>query len=72
MFWNPDCGDVLTVDFIETLGSECSDGPSCAGDPNETCGASLRLDLYWSGVPAQSPPTIPQVIDSWDFLGCVR
>ena len=54
MFQLPDCGNLLAEGATSVALSECSFKRS--GNSRERCGASDRLNLYWSGA---APPYLP-------------
>ncbi|KAJ7513073.1 galactose oxidase [Mycena galericulata] len=60
-------------DFIENSGvpapiTDCDS--ACTGNPAESCGGALRLNVFWSGAPRPSPPSIPASVGQWEALGC--
>jgi hypothetical protein len=60
------CGDVLAASSNETALADCN--TPCEGDPAEYCGASNRLNLYYSNTTAG--PSQPLVVGNYSWYGC--
>ncbi|KAI1754591.1 hypothetical protein F4782DRAFT_37229 [Xylaria castorea] len=60
------CGDILATSANSTNLTDCN--TACAGDPSEYCGASNRLNLYYSNTTAG--PSQPLVIGTYSWYGC--
>ncbi|KAF7334608.1 hypothetical protein MVEN_02290900 [Mycena venus] len=70
LFWQQEC---YCDNFIENSGTTALDTDCnlpCTGDPDELCGGSGRLNMFWSGAKPPPPPTIPPSIGKWKSLGC--
>ncbi|OBZ73298.1 putative fungistatic metabolite [Grifola frondosa] len=62
------CGNTIANGGTNVTDTDC-DSP-CTGNPNETCGAGNRLNVYWSGVPPPAPPITVPSVGQWESLGC--
>ncbi|KAI9436607.1 hypothetical protein H4582DRAFT_401431 [Lactarius indigo] len=64
------CGNFLSEISINVADSDCN--IPCAGDSTETCGGTLRINLYWSGAPLPPPPILVPTSSSgeWILGGC--
>ncbi|TGJ86013.1 hypothetical protein E0Z10_g2742 [Xylaria hypoxylon] len=60
------CGDILAASSNQTDLSDCN--TPCAGDASEYCGASNRLNLYYSNTTAG--PSQPLVVGNYSWYGC--
>ncbi|KAI0403627.1 hypothetical protein F4802DRAFT_598825 [Xylaria palmicola] len=60
------CGDSLAASSNMTDLTECN--TPCSGDPSEYCGASNRLNLYYSNTTAG--PSQPLVVGNYSWYGC--
>jgi len=65
-----DCGNVTSNGGTTASDSDCSF--PCSGNANETCGASNRMNLYWSGATPPAAPVIAPNTGLWISLGCYK
>jgi hypothetical protein len=69
-FCMPDCGNTTSDISNVVTGDHC--GTKCVGDPNEICGGSNSLSLYWNGLALQPDPTFVQKVGKWSLVGCFK
>lgn len=62
------CDDFIENSAASVAITDCNS--PCTGDPEESCGAPNRLNIFWSGAKPPPPPTIPSSIGKWESLGC--
>ncbi|KAG9312684.1 WSC-domain protein [Chiua virens] len=62
------CGNSFTAGATNVSSTDCD--MTCAGDSTEYCGASDRLNVYWSGANPPPPPITVPSVGSWVSLGC--
>jgi hypothetical protein len=60
----------LTINTKAALPSDCN--YRCIGNLDENCGGEYSLNLYYSGAPVPPLPTIVQLVDVWNWVGCYR